>query len=111
MENEKEEKRKREIPGWKDEFDGRPQRPEESFGEFLEDKVARNKDKPYLYYEDRVITYTELKDKVSRIANALLGLGIKKGEHVAIIMYNCTEYLYTIYATNAIAAFFMFDLS
>ncbi|MDZ4230650.1 MAG: AMP-binding protein [Dehalococcoidales bacterium] len=101
---EKEERRKREIPGWKDEFDGRPQLPEESFGEFLEAKAARNRDKPYLYFEDRVVTYGALRDKVSQVANGLLDLGVKKGEHVAIVMYNCPEYLYTIYATNAIAA-------
>ncbi|MBI2287904.1 MAG: AMP-binding protein [Chloroflexi bacterium] len=103
MDSEREERRKRKIPGWKDEFDGRPQLPEESFGEFLEAKVARNKDKPYLYFEDQVITYGELKDKVSRVANGFLDLGIKKGEHVGIVMYNCPEYLYAIYATNAIA--------
>ena len=42
----------------------------------------------------REITWSVFNEKANRFANMLIGRGIKKGDKVAIIMYNCLEWLH-----------------
>lgn len=53
-------------------------------------------DHPAIVFEDERLTYKELNQGVNRFANALLDLGINKGDHVATVLPNCLE-LYEIY--------------
>src|SRR5512132_369531 len=41
----------------------------------------------------RALTYAELGDQVNRLANALVGLGLRQGERVGLLMWNCIEYV------------------
>ena len=41
----------------------------------------------------RAMTYAELGEQVNRLANALGGLGLRHGERVALLMWNCPEYV------------------
>jgi fatty-acyl-CoA synthase len=41
----------------------------------------------------RSMTYRQWNDRSCRLANALLGLGLAKGDRVAILAYNCVEWL------------------
>lgn len=104
---EREAERKRAIPGWANDIDGRPQQPGESFGEFLDGKAQRNSDQVYMYFEDQAVSYRQLRERVSRIANSLLDMGIRKGDKVAVMMSNCTEHVYVMYALEAIGAVFV----
>ncbi|OQY48345.1 MAG: hypothetical protein B6242_02635 [Anaerolineaceae bacterium 4572_78] len=45
------------------------------------------------------LTYQELHDNVCRFANALHNLGIRKGDHVGIILPNCPQIIVAYYAT------------
>ena len=59
----------------------------------------------------REITWRVFDEKANRCANMLLNLGIKKGDKVAILMYNCLEWLpiyFGILKTGAIAVPFNF---
>ncbi len=59
----------------------------------------------------REITWSVFNEKANRFANMLIGRGIKKGEKVAIIMYNCLEWLpiyFGVLKTGAIAVPFNF---
>lgn len=59
----------------------------------------------------REITWSVFDEKANRFANMLLGRGIKKGDKVAIIMYNCLEWLpiyFGVLKTGAIAVPFNF---
>src|SRR5688572_28432196 len=40
------------------------------------------------------LTFAELDDRVNRLANALLSLGLRKGEKLALVLPNCVELLY-----------------
>lgn len=42
-------------------------------------------------FEDHRLTYRELNRQVNRLANALLELGIGKGDKIATILPNCLE--------------------
>lgn len=54
--------------------------------------------------DQQQLTYTQLKDEVSRCANALKSLGIHKGDVVALYMQNLVEAFVVIHACNRIGA-------
>ena len=41
----------------------------------------------------RALTFRQWNERACRLANALLGLGLAKGDRVAILAYNCVEWL------------------
>jgi fatty-acyl-CoA synthase len=49
---------------------------------------------------DRSMTFLEWDRRANRLANGLLGLGLVKGDRVAVLAYNCVEWL-EIYAAAA----------
>src|SRR6478735_231273 len=49
---------------------------------------------------DRAMTFTQWNERSCRLANALLGLGLSKGDRVAVLAYNCVEWA-EIYAAAA----------
>ncbi len=69
--------------------------------------IEANRFEPYR----REITWSVFDEKANRFANMLIGRGIKKGDKVAIIMYNCLEWLpiyFGVLKTGAIAVPFNF---
>ncbi|MBR4514858.1 MAG: AMP-binding protein [Lachnospiraceae bacterium] len=69
--------------------------------------VESNRFEPYR----REITWGVFNEKANRFANMLISRGIKKGDKVAIIMYNCLEWLpiyFGVLKTGAIAVPFNF---
>ncbi len=50
------------------------------------------------------LTFEELNQKVNRFANALTELEIKKGDRVAIISHNCSQYAIYLYALAKMGA-------
>ncbi|MEF7616283.1 AMP-binding protein [Aquincola sp. MAHUQ-54] len=57
-------------------------------GRFITRNAQYYADHPAVIFEDRVMTFRELDRRSSRLANALLGLGLKKGDRVAFQMSN-----------------------
>ena len=55
-------------------------------------------------FGDQRLSYAELNQRVNRWANALLALGVGKGDKVATILPNCLEQYETYWATAAIGA-------
>src|ERR1700693_5473713 len=49
---------------------------------------------------ERAMTFREWNARSCRLANALFGLGLAKGDRVAVLAYNCVEWL-EIYAATA----------
>jgi acyl-CoA synthetase (AMP-forming)/AMP-acid ligase II len=49
---------------------------------------------------DRAMTFREWNARACRLANALIGLGLAKGDRVAVLAYNCVEWL-EIYGATA----------
>ena len=48
---------------------------------------------------ERSMTFAQWNDRSCRLANALIGLGLTKGERVAILAYNCVEWCEIFAAT------------
>ncbi len=61
-------------------------------------------EKTALIFEDKRLTYGGLNLRVNRLANALLDMGLKTGDRVAGLMYNCSEYLEIYFAISKIGA-------
>ena len=49
---------------------------------------------------ERAMTFAQWNERACRLGNALLGLGLAKGDRVAVLAYNCVEWL-EIYAATA----------
>src|SRR5215470_15342207 len=49
---------------------------------------------------ERSMTFAQWNERSCRLANALLGLGLTKGDRVAVLAYNCVAWL-EIYAATA----------
>ncbi|MFA4917515.1 MAG: ATP-dependent acyl-CoA ligase [Syntrophales bacterium] len=75
-----------------------------TIGYVLDDRVKKYPDKVFGYITGETITYAQLGERVNRVANSLLDLGIKKGDIVSIMMSNCPEYIYTWFALGKIGA-------
>jgi acyl-CoA synthetase (AMP-forming)/AMP-acid ligase II len=58
----------------------------------------------------RAMTFRQWDERARRLANALLGLGLYKGDRVAILAYNCVEWL-EIYAATANAGVVMVPIN
>ncbi|WP_438857627.1 acyl-CoA synthetase [Achromobacter spanius] len=49
------------------------------------------RDRPAIIFGDRSVSFGQLETRSNRLANTLLGLGLKKGDRVAIQAWNCPE--------------------
>lgn len=47
---------------------------------------------------DQEWTYAEANERINRLANGFKNLGLKKGDHVAILSFNCYQFLETLFA-------------
>lgn len=74
------------------------------------DLIQPDQQKPYR----REITWSVFDEKANRFANMLISRGVKKGDKVAILMYNCLEWLpiyFGVLKAGAIAVPFNFRYS
>jgi len=62
-----------------------------TFAYFLRRAARYWGDNPAVLYRDRVLTFRQLDERSTRLANALLALGLRKGDRVAIQSRNCPE--------------------
>jgi acyl-CoA synthetase (AMP-forming)/AMP-acid ligase II len=44
-------------------------------------------------WRGKTLTYPELDSRTNRLANALLTMNLRKGDRVAVMLYNCAEYI------------------
>lgn len=62
-------------------------------GEVLNRNARRHPNKTALVFEGKRYTFAQLQERVNRLANGLLGLGARKGDRVAVLAQNCSEYV------------------
>jgi long-chain acyl-CoA synthetase len=55
--------------------------------------LALYRDRVAMVFEGKSVTYREMEDRVNRLANALLDLGLKKGGRVTILAENTYKYM------------------
>jgi acyl-CoA synthetase (AMP-forming)/AMP-acid ligase II len=55
--------------------------------------ATHNADGEYIIFGDRRIKWREFVPRVFKVAHTLLSLGVKRGEHVALMLHNTPEFL------------------
>jgi carnitine-CoA ligase len=75
-----------------------------TIGHVLADKAARIGGRPFLRLPGRTVSYAELDEMTSRYAHGFAGLGIGRGDHVAIMMPNCPEFLFALWGLGKLGA-------
>jgi acyl-CoA synthetase (AMP-forming)/AMP-acid ligase II len=65
-----------------------------NLGQILRVHAKNHPDKTALKdWRGKVLTYPELESRTNRLANGLLRLGLSKGDRVAVMLFNCAEFV------------------
>lgn len=80
--------------------------PEQPVFSFLDQTAARVPNRLAIIFGGMELTYAELKDLSDRFANALISMGLKKGEKVAIHLPNCPQFAIAYYGALRAGAIF-----
>ncbi|MEV7794073.1 long-chain fatty acid--CoA ligase [Streptomyces sp. NPDC087512] len=70
-------------------------------------RARRTPDRTALVHEGRARTYRELHQRVLRLAHALRGLGVRRGDRIAYLGPNHPAFLETLFAAGALGAVFV----
>jgi acyl-CoA synthetase (AMP-forming)/AMP-acid ligase II len=69
--------------------------------------ASRAPDRPLARFDGEVTTYGEMAERAAALAGGLHDRGVGTGDAVALLSYNCTEFLETIFAANYLGAIAM----
>jgi fatty-acyl-CoA synthase len=69
--------------------------------------AIRSPDKAITVFEDQTTTYGEMARRAAALAGGLSERGVARGDVVALLSYNCPEFLETIFAANFLGAIAM----
>ena len=72
--------------------------------DLIEDKAARNADSVLMHSHETTVTYSKANKTANRLANALLSLGIRKGDRVCTLLGNSSEHVWIWFALAKIGA-------
>jgi acyl-CoA synthetase (AMP-forming)/AMP-acid ligase II len=67
-------------------------------GEMMSRNARKFPDKEALVYGETRLTYKQLNGRINRLAHALMDLGIKRDDKVAILAFNCNQFMESYFA-------------
>ncbi|MFC1869474.1 long-chain-fatty-acid--CoA ligase [Thermodesulfobacteriota bacterium] len=67
-------------------------------GDIVRVNAKRFKDKPAFKDEEKTLTFRQTYERTNALIHALRDMGVKKGDRVALILYNCVEYSELLFA-------------
>ena len=67
-------------------------------GDILRVNARRFRDRIALRDERRTLTYEQVNRRANAFNRALINKGLKKGDHIAVLLYNCVEYEELLFA-------------
>jgi len=73
----------------------------------LEHHALRTPTKPITVYEGAPLGYGNMAERARALAGGLHGQGVGRGDVVALLSYNCPEFLETVFAANYLGAIAM----
>ena len=72
--------------------------PQKPLFEILDRTAQEFPNQTAILFQGNTIKYHQLKSKVDRLANALMRLGVRKGDRVCLFLPNCPEYILSYWA-------------
>ncbi|MDI3257433.1 MAG: AMP-binding protein [Kyrpidia sp.] len=78
--------------------------PRRTLGAHMRDMCRRFSDRPFIMTADRVYSYGEIWDLARDTAKALIALGVRRRDHVALLMANEPEYVFLKLAVAMVGA-------
>ena len=77
---------------------------ERTMGRILADKALRVPQHTFLRWQGQSFSYAELETLTNRYANGFTALGIRHGDHVAVMLPNCPEFFWVVWGLGKIGA-------
>lgn len=77
---------------------------QKTIGRVLAERAARIPDHPFLIWQGQKTTYGEVEAITNCYANGFAAHGIRHGDHVAVMLPNCPEFLWVIWGLGKIGA-------
>ena len=74
------------------------------FGDILKRNGKIFGDQEGLVFKNRRYTYAQMLDRVNRFSNALINLGVQKGDRIAVLQENCNQYVELYFSIAAAGA-------
>ncbi len=75
--------------------------------DFLSIATAICPDRDAIVFEGKRFTYSQISQRVNKLSNALVKLGVKKGDLIAIVQVNCPEVIETYFAAARLGVIFV----
>src|SRR3989304_8740117 len=75
--------------------------------EFLTIASAICPERTAIIFEGKRYIFAQLNERANRVANALAGLGVRKGDRVAMLQVNCNQYVEAYYGVARLGAIFV----
>jgi acyl-CoA synthetase (AMP-forming)/AMP-acid ligase II len=75
--------------------------------DFLNIAVAICPDRDAVVFEGKRYTFSQLNERVNRLTNALLNLGVTRGDRVAMLQVNCNQHVETYFAVAKAGAIYV----
>lgn len=75
-----------------------------TIGRVLAEKARRIPERPLLRWQRSVYRYADAESWSNRFANGFAALGVRHGDHVAVLMPNCPEFLWVIWGLGKLGA-------
>ncbi|MBT4511793.1 MAG: AMP-binding protein, partial [Chloroflexi bacterium] len=75
--------------------------------EFMMITSAICPDRPCVIFEGKRYSFGEVADRVNRLANALQGMGVQKGDPIAVLQVNCNQFVEIYFASAKVGAIFV----
>ena len=73
--------------------------PERTLVDVISESASQRPKHPALLFQGSTITYSELERLSTAFANALIGLGMKPGDRVALLLPNTPQLILSIFGT------------
>lgn len=64
-------------------------------------------DRKFIIFDRLRQTYAQTYERVNRLANALRGLGVQKGDRIGMLQINCSQYVESYFAAVKVGAIFV----